>query len=138
MKTPTITPSPHRKRRSRKQVTKTDPPPVTPLHLVSATVVDFTGSDAIVSLVFDNVADDPLVNVDGAQGTNWVATIEDYLFGGNTSLEQAAFNTITLFMGNQGLSSGGNRISYLATPADIVTASGRTLAAFSDHVLGGL
>jgi hypothetical protein len=114
------------------------PVPVEPLNLVSATIVDFSGSDATVELVFDNTADDPLMNVDVAEGTNWTATIEDYLFGGNASLEQSAFNTVTLFMGNQGLSSGGNRISYLASPADIVTASGRVLAAFSDHVLGGL
>lgn len=132
-----IPPPPFRRGRPKAKATSTVVPP-TALHLLSATVVDFSGSDAVVELVFDNTADDPLVNVEVAQGTNWTATIEDYAFGGNASLEQASFNTVTLFMGNQGLSSGGNRISYLASPADIVTASGRVLAAFSDHVLGGL
>lgn len=137
MSTPTIIPAPPRKGRKRKQIAASESPS-TPLVLLSATIVSYEGSDAIVELIFDATADDPIVDIESALGTNWTATIEDFLFGGNTPLEQTTYHTVTLYMGNAGDSAGTNRISYAATPADIVTASGRTLAAFSDRALTGL
>ncbi|MFT3785028.1 MAG: hypothetical protein QM770_02530 [Tepidisphaeraceae bacterium] len=134
MTLPTFIPARTRRHASRRGAA-TSPTPAGALQLLSATVVSFEGSDAGVELVFDATPDDPIVNIESANPTQWTGTIDGYLFAGNSPLELASYNTVTLYMGNQGESSGPNQLSYAADPADIETASGRKLGAFADRPL---
>jgi hypothetical protein len=109
------------------------PPPTEALTLLSATIVDYSESDAIVELVFDTTAADPLVGIESADYTKWTARIEGLQFVGSSPLESAAFNTVMLYLGNAGDAAGLNILNYAAGPSDIEDAQGRKLAAIDGY-----
>lgn len=124
-----IFPPMYRRRKLRLNSTSI-PEPVGNLQLLSATLLDFSGADALVKLVFDTTESDPLMNLAAAAPAQWTATINGYAFVGNT-LEESSFAIVLLYLGNAGEALGANVINYAADPSDILDASGRALPALS-------
>lgn len=105
---------------------------IVPLAMTSATITSFVGGDMVVSLAFDNDADDPMAPLPGGVEAAWTATYEGVLYVGSV-IAIATPTTLTLTLVADGESGSPNGITYdPQEPAYIETENGRVLGAFAD------
>jgi hypothetical protein len=118
--------------RRRRRATASPVPPVLPLALLSATITALSRRDMVVSLAFDNNADDPIAPLPEGVASEWTATYGGTLYVG-TAIEIVSATTLTLTLLADGESGSPNGISYdPQEPAYIETENGRVLGALAN------
>jgi hypothetical protein len=101
------------------------------LSLIAVTDIEETAGDLECVLVFDTTAEHPLASVAGADPQKWTMRYDGKKWMG-ILLTNQAYNTLALYMAEQGPEAGPDVISYAAGPSDIGDTLGRQLGAVVD------